>query len=102
VLVLDTNSARRFAPVVSRWLTAIREGSTRHDGDPVVAEHVKAAHLRKVHLSGDENDGRTPYLLVKGGDGRKIDGSIADALALEAAMTMLELESIAEPWVLVR
>jgi hypothetical protein len=102
VLALDTNSARRFAPVVSRWLTAIREGTTKHDGDPVVAEHVKAAHLRKVHLSGDEADGRTPYLLVKGGDGRKIDGAIADALALEAAMTMPEAEALAEPWVLVR
>lgn len=102
VRVLDTNSARRMAPVVSRWRTAIKEGTHSHDGDPLVTEHVRAAHLRKVQLSADDTDGRTPYILVKGSDGRKIDGAIADALALEAALTMEAVEAVAEPWVVVR
>jgi len=90
VLALDTNQARKFAPVVDRWLTAIREGTAKHDGDPDAADHVKASHLQKVRIADAEDDGRTRYVLVKGDDRRKIDGAIADALALEAAMTMPE------------
>jgi len=88
VLVLDTNQERRFAPPVDRWLTAIREGSATHDGDPAAAEHVKAAHLRRVRATELEIDGRTRYVLVKGDDRKRIDGAVADVLALEAAMTM--------------
>lgn len=85
---LDTNQPRRQAPAVDRWLTAIREGTHTHDGDPALAEHVKAAHLRKVHLNAAEDDGRTKYIIVKGEDRRKIDGAMADLLAFNAAMTM--------------
>lgn len=88
VLGFDTNSARRFAPAVDRWMTAIAEGNHCHDGDPILADHVKAAHLKKVHISGDDTDGRTRYVIVKGEDKRKIDAAVADILAYEAAMTM--------------
>lgn len=88
VLELDTNQTRRFAPVVDRWLTAIRDGSHTHDGDPLVDAHVKASHLRKVRLADEEDDGRTRYVLIKGDDKGRIDGAVADALAYEAAMTM--------------
>jgi hypothetical protein len=88
VVSFDTNQARRFAPAVDRWLVGIREGTHTHDGDPDLADHVKAAHLRKVHLNAAEDDGRTKYVIVKGEDRRKIDGCIADVLAYEAAMTM--------------
>lgn len=88
VEVLDTNSARRFAPAVDRWLTSIREGSYTHDGDGPTTEHVKAAHLRKVRLADAEDDGRTMYVLVKGDDGRKIDAAVADVLAHEARVQM--------------
>jgi hypothetical protein len=88
VVALDTNQARRFSPAVDRWLTGIREGTHTHDGDPVTAAHVKAAHLRKVRLSDEEEDGRTRYVLIKGDDGAFIDAAVADVLAHEAAMTM--------------
>lgn len=88
VVVLDTNQARRFAPAVDRWLTGIREGSHTHDGDPVTDLHVKAAHLRKVRLADEEDDGRTRYVLIKGDDRGRIDAAVADVLAYEAAMTM--------------
>lgn len=87
VLRLDTNVIAKFAPAVDQWLIAIREGR-EHDGDPVIAAHVVNAHLRKVRIADDEADGRTRYLLVKGEDKGKIDGAIADVLALAAAMTM--------------
>lgn len=90
VIQLDTNQARRFAPPVDRWLTALREGSHTHDGDQLVAEQVKAAHLRKVRLEDAEDDGRTKYVLIKGDDKGRIDGAVADVLAYEAAMTMPE------------
>jgi hypothetical protein len=88
VVALDTNQPRRFAPAVDRWLTALREGTHTHDGDPLTGEHVKAAHLRKVAAAQDEADGRTKFVLVKGDDRRRIDGAVADVLAYEAAMTM--------------
>lgn len=88
VLGFDTNQARKMAPAVDRWLTALREGTHTHDADPVTNAHVKAAHLRKVRLADEEDDGRTKYLLIKGDTGGLIDGAVADVLAYEAAMTM--------------
>jgi len=88
VLALKTNEARRFGPPVDRWLTGLREGTHTHDNDPVTNEHVKAAHLQKVHVTDDEGDGRTMYVLIKGDDRRKIDAAVADVLCFEAAMTM--------------
>ena len=86
--MLDTNQASRFSRLVDRWLTAIREGTHTHDGDERLRRHVEAAHLRKVKVTADEDDKRTLYVIVKGGDGRKIDGCIADVLAFEAWSTM--------------
>lgn len=91
VLDFPTNSPTRMGPAVDRWRTAIAQGLHTHDGDPVVTEHVKAAHLKAVRLA-DAEDGRTQYLLVKGGDNRKIDGAVADLLAFDAAMTMPEAQ----------
>lgn len=88
VVAFDTNQPRRFAPAVDRWLTGLREGTHTHDGDPLVDRHVEAAHLRKVRLVDQEEDGRTRYVLVKGEDHGRIDGAVADVLAYEAAMTM--------------
>jgi hypothetical protein len=88
VVPFDTNQPRRMAPAVNRWLTAISEGNHTHDGDARLAAHVKAAQLRKVTLTAPDDDGRTKYVLEKGEDRRRIDGAVADVLALEAAMTM--------------
>jgi hypothetical protein len=86
----DTNQPRRMAPAVDRWLTAIREGTHTHDGDEFTASHVKAAHLKKVRVDDDEDDGRTKYLLVRGEEGYGYDAAIADVLAYEAAMSAPE------------
>jgi hypothetical protein len=94
VLKFDTNQARRFAPAVDRWLTGLREGSHTHDADPLTDLHVKAAHLRKVRLADEEDDGRTRYVLIKGDDGGRIDAAVADVLAYEAAMTMPEPDPV--------
>lgn len=88
VLAFDTNQPRRMAPAVNRWMTAISEGTHTNDGDQRLARHVKAAHLRKVNINAPEDDGRTKYVLEKGEDRQRIDGAVADVLALEAAMTM--------------
>jgi hypothetical protein len=88
VMALDTNSDRRMAPVVDRWLTALRGETTTHDQDERAAEHVRNAHLQRVRLNDPEDDGRTKYRLIKGESGGQIDAAVADALAYEAAMTM--------------
>lgn len=87
VVTLDTNQSSRFAPIVDQWLTAIREGK-EHDDDPRAREHVLNASLAKVRLADDPDDTRTRYVLVKGEDKGKIDGAVADALSLGAAMSM--------------
>jgi hypothetical protein len=90
VLALDTNQERRFTPAVDRWLVGIRTGAHTHDADPTTTAHVKAACLRKAKVMADDDDQRTLYVLVKGEDGRRIDGAVADVLAYHAAMTMEE------------
>lgn len=86
VLAFDTNQARRMAPAVDRWLTAVRSGTHTHDGDSFTTDQVKATRLKKVRLADVEDD-RTMYLLEK--DGRiGNDAAVADVLAYEAAMTM--------------
>jgi hypothetical protein len=101
VVPFDTNQRSKFAREVDRWRTANAEGTHTHDADPVVTDHVKAARLLKVHTNDPEDDGRTLYVLVKGEDRRKIDGAIADVLAVTAAATMPPAD-LAEPWVIVR
>lgn len=91
----QTNQWSKWALVVDRWLTAIAEGTYTHDGDPAAGAHVKAAHLRKVRVADSDDDRRTKYVLVKGGDGRKIDAAVAKTLAHEAAVTMLVDEPVA-------
>jgi hypothetical protein len=96
VVAFDTNQDRRMAPAVDRWMTAISEGTHTHDADPVTTEHVLNAHKRKAKASAPDDDGRTLYTLTKGPEGGKIDGAVADVLALAAAMTM-PATSQAEP-----
>lgn len=98
VAEFPVNQPRRFASCVDRWTTVNREGTHPHDGDPVCAAQVKATHLRKLGAAEAEENGLTQYILVKGPDKRKIDGAIADALAVEAAADMPE-ESVSVPMV---
>jgi hypothetical protein len=95
VLGFDTNSARRMAPAVDRWLTAIRAGQHTHDGDQFSSDQIKATRLKKVRVADAEDD-RTMYILEK--DGRiGNDSAVADVLAFEAAMTMPEPKRHREP-----
>lgn len=90
VLGIPTNSDRRFAPMVDRWLTAYRNETLTHSGEELLTDHVEAAQLRKARAKDPDDDERTLYTLTKGDDGRKIDGSVGGVLALEAEMTMPE------------
>lgn len=85
----------RFARATDRWLTALREKTHTHDGDPTTAEHVRAAHLVKTRVNDPEDDSRTMYVLKRGEEGRQITAAVADVLALEAAATMPQ-ESVHE------
>jgi hypothetical protein len=115
VLAFDTNQARRMAPAVDRWLTAVRSSGRlvreaeagqqgplllpySHDGDEFTTEQVKATRLARVRLA-ELDDDRTMYMLEKDGNVGN-DSTVADVLAFEAAMTMPELEEEAEPAIL--
>lgn len=88
VLASETASTRRFAPMVDRWLTSVREGTHTHDRDGTTTQHVRNAHLRKVRTTDPDDDSRTLYVIVGGSEGQEIAGARADVLALEAAATM--------------
>lgn len=98
VIAFDTNSARRMAPAVDRWRTAVASGEHTHDGDPFTNDQVKATRLRKVRLA-DADDDRTLYMLDKDGHFGN-DATVADVLAYEAAMSMDELPAEREPLVM--
>jgi hypothetical protein len=83
VLSYNTNQPTRMAGAVDRWLSGIREQSHRHDADATTANHVGNAHLKRVGMDDDA----AKYVL-RAHDGLPITAAIADALALEAAMTM--------------
>jgi hypothetical protein len=100
VIMFDTNVDRRMGPAVDRWLTAIKEGTHTHDGDPLTDAHVKAVNKRKARASAPDDDSRTLYTLTKGEDSRKIDAAVADVLAFEAAMSMPAAEEVLVPSVM--
>lgn len=96
VVMFDTNKTTRMAPACDRYLTALAEGWSTHDGDPVATRHVLAMAKEKVRAGAPDDDGRTRFVFTKL-DTRKIDAGIADVLALEAAMTMPAAEPEMEP-----
>ncbi len=83
VVTWPTNQARRMAPAVDRFRSAIVEGRLSHDGDPDLTRHVLNARLR---AAGRDADGRGIYLLEKAAPGRLYDGCVAAMLAFEAAV----------------
>jgi hypothetical protein len=93
VLFFDTNVSKRMAYACDRFSIALAEGAATHSGSPVLTSHVVAMTRKKVKASAEDDDGRTRYVFTKGDDGRKIDAGIGAVLALEAAMTMPEVEA---------
>lgn len=87
VLAVERNQPTRMSRAVDRWLTSLRTKSHPHDGDEVVAAHVAASYLRKVLATDTEEEGRTMYVLERGGGSLPITGAVADVLALEACET---------------
>ena len=104
VLFLDTNQPRRMSAACDRFTTALGkkgevERTLTHDGSSLLRSHVLAMVLKKAYVKNeDPHDGRTRWVFTKG-DSRKIDAGIAAVLALEAAMTMPELQAASSaPW----
>lgn len=87
VIMLDTNQARRFAPVCDRFTVAAREKQLAHDGKPGLTAHLAACAKKPVRVGDDQEDGRSRFVIVKA-DTRKIDRAVGAFLAYEAAMTM--------------
>jgi phage terminase large subunit-like protein len=98
VVALDTNQARRFAPLCDRFATEVRQASISHDGKPTLTHHLAACARKNVRLADDSSDGRSRFVIVKA-DTRKIDAAVAAVLAREAAATMPEKSDDVEPWV---
>jgi phage terminase large subunit-like protein len=95
IVSFPTNSARRMAPAVDRFRSAIAEGHLLHAGDPDLTRHVVNARLVGA---GRDQDGRGMYLLEKAGPGRLIDACIASVLAFEGRAQMGEPAKELEPF----
>jgi hypothetical protein len=89
VLILDTNSPRRFAPLCDRFAIAVAEGNISHDGDPLLTRALAAGARKIVRLHADPDDGRTAWVVVKS-DTRKIDRAVAAILAVGAVADLPE------------
>jgi len=87
VVGVDTNSARRFAPLCDRFAVAVAERTLSHDGDQALVHALAACARKNVRLRDDPADGRTAFVVVKA-DTRKIDRAVAAILALGAAEEM--------------
>ena len=91
VLALDTNSARRFAPLCDRFATAVAEQAVSHDGNGLLTRAIAACARKHVRLRDDSDDGRSRFVVVKA-DTRKIDRAVAAILALGAAEEMPDVQ----------
>lgn len=98
VLMFDTNQPRRMSAACERFSTGLAEGTLTHDGSSTLTSHVLAMVRQKCKPSAEDDDGRTRYVFTKGEDARKIDAGIGAVLAYEAAMSMPEPSTSAEPW----
>jgi len=64
----------RMCPATAALYTAVIQGTLRHDGDPLLAAHVKASRARRMRMGGE--------MLEKGSRGKKIDASVALTMAI--------------------
>jgi hypothetical protein len=72
-----TNRDRAMVAALERFATAVHTGELRHNGDAILAQHVKNAR-RKVSRSGVQIRKDRP------GSARKIDAAVAAVVAFEA------------------
>ncbi len=70
--------------MIRSFTAAIGAGDQSHDGDPVLARHVKNAKKRREGVRDDK--GRQMHTITKDGPNspRSIDGAMAAALSWEA------------------
>jgi hypothetical protein len=89
VFEFDTYVISRMFPALYRFRTDVIEKRCRHDGHPIVKDHVLNA--RKAAKPGDK------YLLVKPDRARKIDLAMTSVLAHEAAADLHTEAAWGEP-----
>lgn len=83
VVQWPTNRTGRMYDALTRFMTDTTDGTTTHSDDPVAKLHMMAA--RKIAKPGDK------YVLGKPSENQKIDITMADILAHEAASDMRAL-----------
>jgi phage terminase large subunit-like protein len=68
----------RMCPATAALYTAVIQGNLRHNGDGVLAAHVKAARVRPMRMGGE--------MLEKSHKGKKIDAAVAMSMAIHGAV----------------
>jgi hypothetical protein len=95
VMEFPTNVEQRFDKAIERFTTSAVNGELTHDGDEVLAAHIRNTVIvkgsRKKPRPGEDETLQTHYMkLAKRADGAWIDGSVAAVLAHEAAAYAIE------------
>lgn len=72
----------RMCPATAALFEAVIQGRLRHDGDPVLTSHVKAARVHRQRRGGE--------MLEKQSRGKKIDAAIALVMAVGEASAAME------------
>jgi phage terminase large subunit-like protein len=80
----------RMCPATAGLYTAVIQGNLRHDGDPVLAAHIKSARVRPMRMGGE--------MLEKSHKGRKIDAAVALCMAIHGAVGAAEDNSTQVIW----
>lgn len=101
VVEFPTNVEQRMDREIERFSTAFANLEITHDGNPVLARHVKNAVLvkgsKKKARPGEEDGLATHYLkLAKKADGQLIDGSVGVVLAHAARAHAIEHNLVPE------
>jgi hypothetical protein len=83
-VVLDwlTHRQRPMAYALRAYRDAMASGEVSHNGDDVLARHIRNATKKAVNVVDD--DGRPMWILGKPHESRKIDGSMAGCLSWAA------------------
>ena len=86
-----TNRPRQIAHAVRRYADALGAEDLSHDGDSVLTRHMGNAHRSPLLVKDDQGHPMWTLRKPDGDPRRKIDGSMAAVLSLEAASDAIAL-----------
>lgn len=91
VVKFETKQSTKMGPACSRFFSAVKTGEVAHDGNPILARHLRNARTKETANGA---------VIVKEhrSSPRKIDAAVAAVVALEVAATRQPTTPFAMAW----